>query len=189
MVLALNLWKNASPRRKRILTIMAFFLLSLIVTIAGVLTPLSTEEAANINEEMRQMQESVSNAGTLRGTAFIFGNNFMLCLLFFIPVAGPFFGCYVLYTTGVVIAAQSISANMHPVLTLILLFVFPFTWLEFLAYSAAFAQSFWLTWRIIQHKTRRELLNTGIMISICAVMLLVAAVIEILAIQALGSAV
>lgn len=184
--MAFQLWKSSSPRQKKILTIIAFFILSLIVTIAGILTPLSSEEAAEINKEMEQMQESVSNAGTLRGTAFIFGNNFMLCLLFFIPAAGPFFGCYVLYSTGVVIAAQSMSASVHPALTLLLLFIFPFTWLEFLAYSAAFAQSFWLTWRVIQHKARNELSNTGIMISICAVMLLVAAVIEILAIQALG---
>ncbi len=187
--MVLNIWRNASPRRKRILTILAFFILSFIVTIAGVLTPLSAEEAEEINKEMKQTQEYVSNAGTLRGTSFIFGNNFMLCLLFFIPVAGPLFGCYVLYSTGVVIAAQSMSASVHPALTLLLLFVFPFTWLEFSAYSTAFAQSFWLTWRIIQRKAKRELLNTGIMISICAVTLLAAAVIEILAIQALGSAV
>ena len=187
--MAFQLWKSSSPKRKRILTIMAFFLLSLIVTIAGVLTPLSTEEAEEINKEMEQMQESVSNAGAFRGTAFIFGNNFMLCLLFFIPVAGPFFGCYVLYSTGVVIAAESISASMHPVFTLLLLFIFPFTWLEFLVYSAAFAQSVWLTWRIIQHKARRELINTCIMISICAVTLLVAAIIEITAIQAFSTAV
>ncbi|MGB9853454.1 MAG: stage II sporulation protein M [Candidatus Bathyarchaeales archaeon] len=166
-----------------------FFLLSFIVTIAGVLTPLSTKEAEEINKEMEQMQESVSNAGAFRGTAFIFGNNFMLCLLFFIPIAGPFFGCYVLYSTGVVIAAQSISASIHPVLTLLLLFIFPFTWLEFLAYSAAFSQSVWLTWRIIQHKARREFVNTCIMISICAIMLLAAAIVEIMAIQALSSAV
>lgn len=182
-----QLWKSSSPRMKRILAIGAFFILSFIVTVAGVLTPLTSEEAAEISKELEDMRESVSNAGAFRGTALIFGNNFMLCLLFFIPVVGPFFGCYVLYSTGVVIAADSISAGVQPILSFLLLFIFPFTWLEFLAYSAAFSQSVWLTWRIIQRKWRRELVNTGTMISICAVMLLVAAVIEILVIQALSS--
>lgn len=174
---------------KRILAIGGFFLLSLIVTVAGVLTPLTSEEAAEISKELEDMRESVSNAGAFRGTALIFGNNFMLCLLFFIPVVGPFFGCHVLYSTGIVIAADSISAGVHPILSFLLLFFFPFTWLEFLAYSAAFSQSVWLTWRTIQRKWRRELLNTCIMISICAVILLVAAVIEMAIFQTLSSTV
>jgi hypothetical protein len=77
--------------------------------------------------------------------------------IFHTHVAGPFFGCYVLYSTGVVIAAESISAGIHPMFSCLLLFIFPFTWLEFLAYSTAFAQSVWLTWRIIQHKGEESL--------------------------------
>ncbi len=169
--MALDFWKSATTRIKRILTIVAFFLLSLIITIAGVLTPLSASEASDIKQELEQMRGNIS-------LQLIFGNNFMICLAMFVPVAGPVFGCYVLYSTGVVIAAESLSEGLPPLIVFLFLFAFPFTWLEFLAYSAAFAQSVWLTWRIIQHRGKKELVNTCIFISICAVMLLIAAIIE-----------
>ncbi|MDI6846587.1 MAG: stage II sporulation protein M [Candidatus Bathyarchaeia archaeon] len=169
--MALDFWKSATTRIKKILTVAAFFLLSLIITIAGVLTPLSPSEASDIKQELEQMRENIS-------VQLIFGNNFMICLAMFIPVAGPVFGCYVLYSTGVVIAAESLSEGLPPLIVFLFLFAFPFTWLEFLAYSIAFAQSVWLTRRIIQHRGKRELVNTCILISICAVMLLIAAIIE-----------
>ena len=177
--MALNIWRRFSTRIKRILIIASFFILSIILTIAGTLTPLSPSEAQNIKQELDEMRENIS-------VQFIFGNNFLLCLSFFIPFVGPVFGCYVLYSTGVVIAADSVVAGVHPLLSLLLLFIFPFTWLEFLAYSTAFSQSVWLIWRIIQRKGKDELVNTCIVISICAVMLLVAAVIEMAVLNALS---
>jgi len=176
--LAFNFWKNATTKRKRILTIAAVFILSIIITIAGVLTPLSAEEAAQQKQNLEEMRKTIDSLPIVQQASFIFGNNFMICLAMFVPVAGPVFGCYVLYSTGVVIAAESISENLPPLMVFLFLFIFPFTWLEFLAYSIAFAQSAWLTWRIIQHKGKRELVNTCIFISICAVMLLIAAIIE-----------
>lgn len=182
--MALNIWTKFPSKIRRILTVLMFFLISIAVTIAGVLTPLTTTEATEINEELKQMQDYVSSADMFRGTTLIFGNNFVLCLSFFIPFIGPLFGFYVLYSTGVVIAAQSISEGINPTLTFMFLFIFPFTWLEFLAYSAAFAQSAWLSWRIIKRNWKRELVNTCIIISICAITLLVAAAIEMAIIHA-----
>jgi len=363
--------KHTPTKIKRILTIALFFLLSIVITIAGVLTPLSLGEAGGIEKELEETREHVN-------VQLIFGNNFMICLAMFVPVAGPIFGSYVLYNTGVAIAADSIafacnqtviyasndtyidenhpdtvmddesglyigrpatdkaerallhfsmsnlptdaiitqaklklylsysnsdsqniwaymltqtewddgsvtwnnytanrawnnpggdytttngtstsvgttagqwyewdvkdiavyafsnldkqvhlllkyenetaSRNMkvfnsisqapnkpklevtyyvksklescrQPVFLIFLflfLFAFPFTWLEFLAYSTAFAESVWLTWRIIQHKGKKELVNTCIFISICAVMLLVAAIVEMAIISYFG---
>lgn len=184
MPLALNVWGKFPSKIRRALTILMFFLISLAVTIAGVLTPLTTTEATEINEELKPMQEYVSSADLFRGTTLIFGNNFVLCLSFFIPFVGPPFGFYVLYSTGVVIAAESIAEGVNPTLAFLLLFIFPFTWLEFLAYSAAFAQSAWLSWRILKRDWKRELVNTCIIISICAIILLIAAAIELAIIKA-----
>jgi uncharacterized membrane protein SpoIIM required for sporulation len=178
-VIALDFWKYASSRGKRIFTIIGFLFLSLIITVAGVLTPLSPEDADAISEETDQTRKVFESMHGVQRTAFVFGNNLMICLVIFVPVLGPMFGCYVLYNTGVVIAADSIAANVNPLLYFVLLFVFPFAWLEFIAYSAAFATSFWLTWRIIQRRLRSEIVTTGLFISICAVTLLLAAVIEI----------
>lgn len=177
-----NFWKKASTRIRRILTIIFFFIISIIVTVAGTLTPLGAEEAARKREDLKQIQDLASNAGA----TFIFGNNFTLCLSFFIPILGIIFGCYVLYNTGLMIAAESIALGISPLLSFLLLFIFPFAWLEFLAYSAALAQSIWLTWRVIKRKGKDELVNTCIVISICAVMLLVAAFIEMFFIELLN---
>ena len=177
--MAYNFWRNAPTKIKRILTIAAFFLLSIIITVAGVLTPLSNEEASEIKKELEGIQENVN-------VQLIFGNNFMICLAMFVPIAGPIFGSYVLHNTGIVIAAASVSEGLPSLLVFTFLFAFPFTWLEFLVYSIAFAQSVWLTWRIIQHKGRKELVNTCVLISICAVMLLVAAIVEMAIISYFG---
>ena len=366
--MAYNFWRNAPTKIKRILTIAAFFLLSIIITVAGVLTPLNLEEADVATRELEEIREDVN-------VQLIFGNNFIICLAMFVPIAGPIFGSYVLHNTGVVIAATSItfarnqtaifvskdtytdenypdrtmddesglyvgrsatdkaerallhfsitslptdaiitqaklklylsysdsdsqtiwayrlaqtewdersvswnnyktnqawtnpggdftttngtftsvdttlgqwyewdvkditvyafsnldkqvhlllkyknetgSKNMKafnsigqdpnkpkleisyytestlkscipPIIVFLLLFAFPFTWLEFLAYSIAFAQSVWLTWRIIQHKGKKELVNTCVLISICAVMLLIAAIVEMAIISYFG---
>lgn len=177
--LAFDFWKNAPTKIRRILTIVAFFFLSIIIVIAGTLTPLSLEEVNEIEKELEEMRGKIS-------VQLIFGNNFMICLAMFVPFVGPFFGCYVLYSTGVVIAAESIVQGLPPLMVFLFLFVFPFTWLEFLAYSIAFSASVWLTWRIMQHRSKKELVNACIFISICAVMLLVAAIIEMALISYLG---
>lgn len=177
-----NFWKKASTRMRRILTIFFFFIISIFVTVAGTLTPLGAEEAAKKREDLERIRDLASNAGA----TFIFGNNFMLCLSFFIPIFGIFFGCYVLYNTGLMIAAESIGLGMPPLLSFLLLFIFPFAWLEFLAYSAALSQSVWLTWRVIRRKGKDELVNTCIVITICAIMLLAAAFIEMFFIKLLS---
>lgn len=179
-----SIWKGFPPKIKRILTILMFFLAAIAVTVAGVSTPLTNEDVSAINEELGEMQEYVSTADMFRGATLIFGNNFVLCLSFFVPFVGPLFGFYVLYSTGVVIAAQSIAQGISPALAFLTLFIFPFTWLEFLAYSTAFAQSAWLSWRIIKRDWKKELVNVCIMISICAVTLLIAAFIEMAIIKA-----
>lgn len=177
--MALNFWRSIPTRIKRILTIAVFFFLSIMITVAGLLTPLSYEEASDIAEELEKMQENIN-------VQLVFGNNFMICLAMFVPIAGPIFGSYVLYSTGVVIAAGSLTEGLPSLIVFLFLFAFPFTWLEFLSYSTAFAQSVWLTWRIVQHRGKRELVNTCILISICAVMLLVAAIIEMAMISYFG---
>lgn len=182
--MASNIWRGFSTRVKRVITILMFFLISVAVTVVGVSTPLTSEEASEINKELGEMQDYVSSADVFRGTTLIFGNNFVLCLSFFVPFVGPLFGFYVLYSTGVVIAAQSICNGINPHLAFLLLFLFPFTWLEFLAYSAAFAESVWLSWRIITRNWKREIVNACIIVSICAVTLLIAAFIEMMLIKA-----
>jgi uncharacterized membrane protein SpoIIM required for sporulation len=178
--LALDYWKNSSSWIKRILSVLGFFVFSLVITIAGVLTPLSAKEAVDRSDELKQLQDEIKSMDVWNSAISIFKNNFMMCLLMFIPIAGPFIGSYVLYNTGVMIAAESNVANVPGLLVFLFLIILPFAWLEFIAYSTAFAGSTWLTWRTIQRRGRREILRTCVLIAACAVILLVAAIVEAL---------
>lgn len=174
--MSLEFWKNASPLIRRIMMIVIVFIFAIIVTAAGTFTPIEQQEANEINNELNQTLGSLKANGT--ALQYIFGNNFMLALLMFVPVIGIIFGAYVLYSTGAVIAAIAISNQFPPTLSLIALFLTPVAWLEFIAYSTAMAESIWLTTRLWQRRGRREIIHACKFISICAIILLVAAIIE-----------
>jgi hypothetical protein len=164
------------------MTIIACFLFSITLTVAGTLTPISTEYSKNTNNQLNQERSSIENGGVLRGGLLIFENNFLIDLIMFIPVAGPIFGSYAMYNTGRAINAESSSPNntshMPAVVLVFLLFVFPDTWLEFIAYSTAFAASIWLTWSIIKSTATHEITRTAEFVAICAALLLLGAFIE-----------
>jgi hypothetical protein len=96
----------------------------------------------------------------------------------FIPFIGPILAFYFFYNTGVVFEALGIANNINPAGLFFTTFLTPVAWLEFLAYSTAIAGSIWLSVRILQGKTRHEVVNTAKFVSICAVVLLIGAVIE-----------
>ncbi|MGQ9530059.1 MAG: stage II sporulation protein M [Candidatus Bathycorpusculaceae bacterium] len=174
--MSLEFWKNASPLFRRLITILIVFIFSVIITTAGTLTPIEEQEANEIGNELNQTLDSLKANEVL--LQYIFGNNFMLALLMFIPIIGIIFGAYVLYSTGFVIAAVAISNQFPPALSLVALFLTPFAWLEFIAYSTAMAESIWLTRRLWQCRGKHELVNTSKFIAVCAVILLVGAIIE-----------
>jgi hypothetical protein len=182
----LSSWKRLSEGTKRILTVLGIFLLLVMLTVAGALTPLSSEDADALNRELENMQQDVRDMDVLSSTVAIFKNNFFINAIMFVPIAGPFFGTYVLYNTGLMIGAQSTVNGISPLYVLFLLFFFPFTWMEFIAYSIALSQGVWLTWRIIQHKGKSELKSTLILIGACAAILLAAALIESIIILSLA---
>jgi hypothetical protein len=184
----IGLFKSYSSRRKRIITIALFFILGIAATSIGAMQTLTQQEATDLNNELDQLRSNVT-------VQYIFGNNLFICLLMFIPVLGWVFGFIALYNTGVVIAAQSMTPAAQGVSPLILfftLFLFPFTWLEFISYSVGFAESFWLMLRGVQRLTnkaigfKRELRNLSILMTIVTLMLLAGAVIEIALITATG---
>ena len=164
---------------KRMWTVVAFFLLCIMVTVAGVLTPLSQEDVQTLSRDLNQTRGNIRSMSGFQQTATIFGNNFLISLITFVPFVGPIFGLYVMYSTGVVVAADSIAHNASPLWVFFNLIVLPFAWMEFLAYAVAIASSAWLAWRITQRGARAELSRTCIFISACAVILVVAAAIEV----------
>jgi len=174
--MALSMWTHASPRRKRILSILVMFIVAVIVTVVGSLTPVDAQQARQISNDLNQSVKSASESGTL--TQFIFGNNLMICLVMFIPVIGPLLGFYILYNTGTVVSAIATNGGYPSLLAFVALFLTPVAWIEYAAYSTAIAESVWLFRRLTQRLGLRELRNTAIFISICVVLLAVGAILE-----------
>jgi hypothetical protein len=96
----------------------------------------------------------------------------------FIPILGPVFGLYVLFSTGMAVGAVATVQNLPSIFIFIALMITPIFWLEFAAYSTAMAESVWLFRRLLQRRGLHELRNTSIFIAICAVLLAVGAVVE-----------
>lgn len=174
--MAYGIWTNASPRRKRIFSIIAMFIVALVITLVGTLTPVDPQQAKLISDDLNQSVTTASQSGTLM--QYIYGNNLMICLVMFIPVLGPLLGFYILYNTGTVVSAIATAGGYPSILALISLFLTPIAWIEFAAYSTAMAESIWLFRRIMQRLGLRELRNTAIFISICTVLLLIGAIVE-----------
>lgn len=146
--------------------------------------PIDAQEAEQINSNLNETVTSLSENGALM--QYIFGNNFFICLLMFIPIVGPLLGCYVLFNTGAVIGAIAAAGGYPVVIAFVALFITPIAWLEFTAYSISMGESIWLFRRILQGRGKHEFRNTCFFITICAVLLLVGAVVET-AIIALGT--
>lgn len=155
---------------------------------SGVLTPLSNQLVQDLGRNLEETQSTLQQLPGFQQVSFIFGNNLMICMAGFVPIIGPVFEYYVLYSTGATISAYLTYQHMsvNPLLMFFSLFLFPFTWLEFLAYSTAIAESLWLPWRIMHGKGKKEFRNLLILISICVLMLLIAAIIEVVLILMLG---
>lgn len=183
MKLDLSFWKNASQRRKRIYSIIAIFIIALIVTVIGSFVPLSSQDAYTLSNQVNQTLNDNRANNTL--TEYIFINNFSICLLMFVPIIGPILGLFILFDTGLALSAIATTGGYPVSLGLLSLVITPVFWLEFAAYSIAMAESIWLFRRLTQRRWS-ELKWTGIFIGICAALLIVGAVVEVWLITVLG---
>lgn len=173
-----NFWEKSSSKRKRIYSAIIFLIIAIFITSSGLLVPLNQEEAELINNNLNETLSSLNPESGM--VQFIFGNNFMICILMFIPVVGPLFGFFVLFNTGVVINAISIAQGYPSVIVIIALFLTPVAWIEYTAYSTALSESLWLFKRILKKRGRKEFRIACIFIAFCAILLLIGAIVETL---------
>ncbi len=160
-------------RQTRIRMAIVFFILAIFVTAAGVV--LIRIEVSEAEEFEKIFKDEVDRFNDPRS---IFGNNMIHTLIMFVPVIGLFWGFLILFNTGTIISIISTAHGIPPILTFISLFLIPIFWLEFCAYSLAMAQS--VTWfvQILRGQGRREAMRTCILVTICAAILLLAAIVE-----------
>jgi len=169
------MWTKASARRKRVFSIIAVFIVALGVTAIGSLTPMDPTQANEITGNF----DDLKNRDVVAQTAYILGNNFLICLLMFVPVIGPILGLSIMFNSGTYVGAIAAASNFPPIFALFALLVTPVGWLEFAAYSIGMAESVWLFRRLLQRRGIKELKNTSVFISICAILLTVGAIVEV----------
>ena len=186
MVIGLPLWVNASPKRKRIYSTLFILILAVVATLAGMLVPLSPEEAQMISDQLNRTITENTAQGTLISTIFL--NNFSLCLLMFIPLAGLAIGLFILFSTGMAFravfdmqAASGISSatpeiQMSTALLVLVLVAATFL-LEYVSYAIGMTESVWLFRRLL-HRRWSELKNALKLIGLVALLLIIGALVE-----------
>jgi hypothetical protein len=158
------------------LSIVAVFIVAVVITAIGSFMPIAPQDAERISNDLNQTVTTLKEQDAL--VPFIFGNNLLICLVMFVPVIGPAFGLFVMFNTGTVVGAIAVSSGFSPLLSLVAIFLTPVGWLEFAAYSTAMAESVWVFRRLFQKRFLRELRSMTIFVTICAVLLAVGAVVE-----------
>ncbi|GBC68663.1 hypothetical protein HRbin01_00346 [archaeon HR01] len=149
-------------------------MVALIVVLAlGALTPLDSETY----ETLLRQAESLASIAAM-SPLNILANNLLASLFMIIPAIGPVLSAYIVYVTGQVISAISISQNISPVILLLVPFVTVYGIIEMLAYGLAVSESVVFTYAIIKRRARIELRRLPIVILAVAGLLLVAALIE-----------
>jgi uncharacterized membrane protein SpoIIM required for sporulation len=190
-----SFWTNASQKRKRIYSIVAIFVIAILVTVIGSYLPLSSSDAQTISQNLNSTLNQNRANNTL--TQYIFLNNFGICLAMFIPLFGAALGMFILFETGIALGAITTTQGYPVWLGLASLVITPVFWLEFIAYSIAMAGSIWLFRRIVKAITSKEpgqgrlilwheLKWTATFIGTCAGLLAIGAVVEAWLITVLG---
>lgn len=177
-------WLNASSKRKRIYSTLFVLILSVLATMAGMLVQLPKDQAQLIYDQLNQ----TSNSPTLLTDIFV--NNFPLCLLMFIPLAGFGIGMFILFSTGMAFravfdiqAANGLSSSasvgdINPTTAILVLALAGAVFvIEYVSYSIAMTESVWLFRRILQ-KRWREVKVLAMLIGLVAVLLAIGAVVE-----------
>jgi hypothetical protein len=176
-------WLNASSKRKRIYSTLFVLILSVLATMAGMLVQLPQDQAQLIYDQLNQ----TSNSPTLLTDIFV--NNFPLCLLMFIPLAGFGIGMFILFSTGMAfravfdiqaangLSSSSVSDINPTTAILVLVLALAVFVIEYVSYSIAMTESVWLFRRILQ-KQWREAKVLVMLIGTVAVLLAIGAVVE-----------
>ena len=159
--------------RRRITVFIISFIIFTSFLFMGSQAQLSPEEATRLIEEFSEV------IGPNPTAMDIASRNIFICLLLFIPVAGPCILAFVSYNTGIMASALAqYSGSMTSIQIFLSMFLFPWAWLEISAYSLASAQSIMLLFGGFTRSLRKEAKYFLISLVLCLLLLGLASVIE-----------
>jgi len=153
---------------KRFSALILVFALNVAVTFLVSLLPVDTPTGIAITERVETMREIVNTEGL--GVPYIFGNNLMITLPSFIPLAGIGWFLVLAYNNGVAISAVNIPFTV---------FLMPYFVLEYMASSIAVVEGTWVISDMMSKKPTKEIVERVLRnIGICSVVLFLSAIIE-----------
>jgi uncharacterized membrane protein SpoIIM required for sporulation len=176
--------KRVGTLKNRVIVMVVVMVICFAVTSLGTLERVESSEAQDILQDMNGLEEMLKVAGV----QIIFGNNLMHCLIMSVPALGPFYGLYILHSTGKVLAAIGSAVGTDPLSLFITLLIYPTTWMEYFSYSLAISESTWLLYSVVRRGFRGlkdESTNAAKVVVVCAVLLLLGAFVEMSIISSL----
>jgi len=164
----------------RLLLTLILMATAIFICALGTFMPVDIKTANETAQEFEKAKEYIVSV------PYIFGNNFMHCLIMFIPAAGVAYGMFVMFNTGYVIEMLAVAQGIPAPAAFVSLFFLPFTWMEFVSYSIAMGQSIILAFTLFKGKMGQKLYETFKWVTVCAIILLISAVIEVILILTVG---
>jgi hypothetical protein len=165
-----------SPLRVKIAVVL--LATSIAIFFAAMAIPIDTSQQKTLLSEGKSLLQSATSGSSIETFVAIFLNNIRVALIEMIPAVGFVFWSVSLYTTGQVLQAFSLDANIPPFATGLITFAFPHGLVEFAGYAFAVTESVMLIFSGVKHRLRAELRIAGFEILLVAGTLVLAAVVE-----------
>ena len=181
----LPFWRNVTKHKRVYSTLCVNIVYS--SDFADMLVQLSRKGTSNIQSTKPDRNREYCQRTIIPA---IFLNNFSLCLLMFIPLAGLAIGLFILFSTGMAFRAVfdiqtasglsgAASAEIQASTAILVLTTIGIVFLlEYISYAIGMTESIWLFRRIIQKKWRSELKYLAVTIGIVALLLIIGAIVE-----------
>lgn len=170
--------KRDPMSRERILLLLGVFALELVVFFAAMVIPIDQATQQSLQQVVDNLRNTTSNASPLVVMETLFSTNVRVALVEMIPAVGALIFFVSIFTTGQLIQVLALSNGLPGVLYGILLFIFPYSIIEFSAYplAAGSGSMVIVAWR--RKRLRREAPVFGLELVGVVVILLIAAAME-----------
>jgi uncharacterized membrane protein SpoIIM required for sporulation len=192
-----RVWSSAVREfaRRGLILCVALFLIEVVLFFVIPALPFFPGEQALYTNQSNQLSNQFQGASLYTQFSGIFVNNYRIALIEMVPGIGLLLFAFSLYATARVLQVISIGDGVSPLLVvLLLLLLFPHSWIELPAYAVATAEGIFLLVAVFRWLARiggagkrvswrAEGVQLGINIVIVTVMLLVAALFESVEIQ------
>jgi hypothetical protein len=170
--------------RRRLLVFAAFFGVELLILATGLTVPLAPAERQAI-QQAAEAQLPSGGTSPLALFADIFANNIRWGLLEVIPLAGSLLFGVITFSTGeaIQVLGSSGALNLPGALVGLLLFAFPFTWVELSAYAFATMAGSLAFMAAFKRRLRKEMPTLLVEVVVVGALIASAALMETITIE------